>query len=590
MIRIKADRCGYTGYTCTAVPKLNPIFTNTEFSYDPVPGHITGLDVSQLDNYLNIPELMEGFVMTLPQIPDMEAANLEVPELSCRIDFDPFSDEAGATKNETKIGGFLDFYQAYTLSGTTITAEVEGGTVASYALPIALPDFGTDYILQPGLLEPMVDTSFAPVPIDQITAPEAGNNGNLLAIGMLQKWRTLVNGRINDLYRKVRTTFGEYDAAGLRDMLNKQNKKSPCANFTMTRTSGQNVIKVENPDRPNIPMYSISGGTVYVDGTKVEISGYTESGHTTTMGMFTAYLEIKGSTVDPAQPYVGTVKVITGNTVSETLSPLPKNTEDTYNFLIGGLRLVPPPENNQDPDYSGGTKFKFYELVVGDCLENIELSGGTGGGGSTSSWQYNGPFQVVAGATVGQVKVTGVDSDTTTTYAGYICYNGTDCELEPEKTVDIGASGSTHSVDIWVNISGTTGVSFDTDKDTSSTPPAYSVRLARVAGYHTVYTITLSGTTHAYTPSGPTDIRTPGNPVSNVELAYPGAGIIEGSSASTGASWKVQATTTGKIYGVQGGTYTGVYQVGGTASVSAKDVSDIHQFHFGDIYVDGRWS
>ena len=580
MIRIKADRCGYTGYTCTAVQKLNPIFTNTEFSYDPVPGHITGLDVSQLDNYLNIPELMEGFVMTLPQIPDMEAAKLEVPELSCRIDFDPFSDEAGATKNETKVGGFMDFYQLYTASEKVITAEVEGGTIASYALQTTLPYFETDYILQPGLLEPMVDTSFAPVPIDQITAPEAGNNGNLLAIGMLQKWRTLVNGRINDLYRKVRSTFGEYDAAGLRDMLNKQNKKSPCANFTMTRTSGQNVIKVENPDRPNIPMYSISGGTVYVDGTKVEVSGYTESGHTTTMGMFTAYLEIKGSTVDPAKPYVGTVKVITGNTVSETLSPLPKNTEDTYNFLIGGLRLIPPPENNQDPDYSGGTKFKLYELVVGDCLENIELSGGTGG--STTSWQYNGPFQVVGGTVTGSVKVTGVDSvvGSTVTYAGYICYNGTDCDLEPEASVDI-SGGSARDVDIYANIGAGKTVSFDTAPG-DGTPKPYSVRLARVSGYKTIYNIELGAST-----SGATGKYAAGQAVAQITDAYPNGHKISG----TDKEWIATAGGTAyRIYGVTNSVYTGRFIEGGTATVMATDTKDIRQFHFGDIYVDGRWS
>ena len=164
------------------------------------------------------------------------------------------------------------------------------------------------------------------------------------------------------------------------------------------------------------------------------------------------------------------------------LPSIPPNTDTVYNFMIGGIRLVPAPDNTE----SHGTKYKLYELVADECLENIELSGGTGG--STSSWQYNGPFQVVAGATVGQVKVTGVDSilSSDITYAGYICYNGTGCELEPEKTVNIGASGSTHNVDIWANIYAD-DVSFDTSPDpTSSTPPPYSVRLARVSGYHTV--------------------------------------------------------------------------------------------------------
>jgi hypothetical protein len=91
-------------------------------------------------------------------------ADIEVPELSCRVDFDPFSDASGTAKNDPTIqGGFLDFYQAYTLKEIDISAEVEGGTVSSYVLKTVLPDFETDYILQPGLLEPMVDTSFNPV-------------------------------------------------------------------------------------------------------------------------------------------------------------------------------------------------------------------------------------------------------------------------------------------------------------------------------------------------------------------------------------------------------------------------------------------
>ena len=593
MRRIAANRCGYNGYTCTPLGKLQPIFAHTGMVWDGIPEHRTPT-LEQLDNYKNIPAKIEGFLMTLPQIPDMSQVTLEVPELSCRVDFDPLSDAPGATKNDpSTVGGFLDNYNVYKNGGTYVSAEVEGATAtAEYVLKDTLPEFEAPYILQPGLLEPMVDTSFDPVPIDQITAMEANNNGVLLSIGMLQNWRTIVDGRINDLYQKVRTTYGEYDAAGLKDMLNQQNKKSPCPNFQITRTRGLSVIEAGSPNRP---IYEIAGGTVYVEGSTVEVGAY----GSTVAGVFAAYLTITEHSDDIEVPYTGTVSVVTAPQEAteeqlQVLPDIPPNTETSFNFLIGGVRLVPAISQAE----AGGTRYKLYELVAEDCLNSIELTGGTGGGGTTVTWEYNGPFHVVKGTTAGYVYLDPFDELGTSPwlYTGQIV-NGDLTFNAPAGNVQIkGATEVATSVtrDVYAKIDLSTRhteYTLDPPIEQSSDiqtqdPNVVFVRLARVTvgglKYENVVLQTYGQRLRdpAVQPGTPATLST-----SFVVDPHPSLVTIPIGTA-------VPFFAAGNIYEVEGGTLTGYYGepvAGSTASatVYATQYQEIIQIQYGDIVLSG---
>lgn len=591
MRRIAANRCGYNGYTCTPLGKLQPIFAHTGMVWDGIPEHMAPT-LEQLDNYKNIPAKIEGFLMTLPQIPDMSQVTLEVPELSCRVDFDPLSDAPGATKNDPgTVGGFLDNYNVYKNGGTYVSAEVEGATAtAEYVLKDTLPEFEAPYILQPGLLEPMVDTSFDPVPIDQITAMEANNNGVLLSIGMLQNWRTIVDGRINDLYQKVRTTYGEYDAAGLIDMLNQKYKKSPCPNFKMTRTAGLNVIQ---DGSSNTPIYSISGGTVYVDGTPVEVEAY---GGTNSAGVFVAYLTVTENPEGSEEAYTGTISVIRApnNATPEELQVLPKipaNTDTTFNFQIGGVRLVPAPSNTE----SHGTKYQLYELVVDECLENIELSGGTGGGSTVTS-EYDGPFKVVKGTTAGYVSLEPFDILGTSpqVYTGKIV-NGDLPFNAPIGDVQItGATDATISVtkDIYAKIHLNTKqteyvITVPQTRPENEQDIIY-VRLARVTLGGIKYDKVVVTSSYARLQNTAIIGQTVTRPIDFVVDPQPALFNIP-----VGTAFPFYAV--GNVYEVEGGTLTGWYgkpatSIAGStvgATVIATQEKEIIQIQYGDIVLSG---
>ena len=236
---------------------------------------------------------------------------------------------------------------------------------------------------------------------------------------------------------------------------------------------------------------------------------------------------------------------------------------------------------------SGSTVWTLYEIQQGDCIYEITIGGGTGGG-STVTWEYDGPFKVIGGksveiqgTTVNSVQITGIDTDAQNrTKAGLVCYTGTNCGL-----VDPGvATGITTGSDIFACITAD-GISYRVGVDPADNPPAYNVRLAKVIDNTTYYTVTF--------PEG-VEIKDEspmaGSTISSIyDAMTTGGGIIPDPSDTTGSHFSIGVGETGQIYEVQDNVCTDRYIVGGTASVTAWSESTIKQIHYGDIYVDGRW-
>ena len=478
MKRIARNRCGYDGYKCRPIPKLNPLFQNTytdiyaverikealdsEFNsawvgpdqYDP------NMLVGTIDNYAQLPQQFEGFIMTLAPIINMEdepGPFPEVPELACRVDFNPFTAGSAAIENNdpdytanqaTAETGFLDFYtQIPTYSASVYVdveggteTEVSGGTVTVTGLTIAtdMPAYiqgstitedshlgwiiGGDKITLtagPGLLEPMLDTELPPIGIDTIPSADIIGDFAMWEFNTINQWQRLVDARLNGL-KTVIPTVDYGGVRGLYNLKNKEYQKSVCGNFQ---------ISVANPLEPiigtldmNTPLYEISGGTIFLNGQYVSIGGAPSTDGDTgeyevndvsgevdyILAPFTAYLDVA--------PAGNTASVITYPGSDVTIDETKREAGHTY-IYIGAVKSVSASANFP---LEGGTAFKLYKIEQGDCIDEVR----TNYGGSD---EYPGPFVVAVGysSATPYIYVGGFDEDSSNDpQAGKIYLNG----------------------------------------------------------------------------------------------------------------------------------------------------------------------
>lgn len=350
MIRIKPNRCGYTGYTCTGIDPLKEPFRygklvcDTEMNRTSFPDIAWGSDTPDsskyhmIDNYKNLPTQLKGFMMTISQLIDMDVA-LSYPEKECRTNVDPFRVIGG-------VDGFLNLFAKYS---DRVTGRTEGSSYVH--LDSSLLCFNTDpgttteeetsgeeLTFEPGIIEPMLDTEFSPVGIELSTGLDASLDGIMIAIAMLTKWRTVVDGKLNDIY----TRLGHI--TGIRNMLISMQMESICREFKIELTSGD---PIQWSGSKRAPKYKITEGSVYVNGKPIKIPGVSNI-----EGAFYRYMNFK-ITYDNKN-----VPTVTASIGSQK--------EGDFSLGLGGVKL-------SSKSQSGVPTYKVYQIVQERCMFSIEL-------------------------------------------------------------------------------------------------------------------------------------------------------------------------------------------------------------------------
>lgn len=350
MIRIKPNRCGYTGYTCTGIDTLKEPFRygkmvcDTEMNRTSFPGIAWDADTPDsskyhmIDNYKNLPTQLKGFMMTISQLIDMDVA-LSYPEKECRTNVDPFRVIGG-------VDGFLNLFAKYS---DRVTGRTEGSSYVH--LDSSLLCFNTDpgttteeetsgeeLTFEPGIIEPMLDTEFSPVGIELSTGLDASLDGIMIAIAMLTKWRTVVDGKLNDIY----TRLGHI--TGIRNMLISMQMESICREFKIELTSGD---PIQWSGSKRAPKYKITEGSVYVNGKPIKIPGVSNI-----EGAFYRYMNFK-ITYDNKN-----VPTVTASIGSQK--------EGDFSLGLGGVKL-------SSKSQSGVPTYKVYQIVQERCMFSIEL-------------------------------------------------------------------------------------------------------------------------------------------------------------------------------------------------------------------------
>lgn len=258
MRRIHKDRCGYEGYTCKGVSRLSGTLSGTEMTQDTDPSRVTGLApevglaAALIDNYLNLPTLVRGMVMTVPDIQDMSGVP-SVPELACPASSDPFGD------------GFLDLFSTFADRTLVGLAPDATNTALATKLQKFIKDDGTEGTMHPGVLEPMLDTSFSPVGVGPVPSVNSTIDGIMVVLTMLTKWRI----KVEDFINSYQPSSSLWRINALSKALGKALGQSQCDNFRIALTSGSAVVESGGA----APRYSVGSGHVRVNGEDFSVSG-----------------------------------------------------------------------------------------------------------------------------------------------------------------------------------------------------------------------------------------------------------------------------------------------------------------------------
>lgn len=472
MQRINPRGCGYEiketaagkVYICTPTESLKPLFAHTyvDTYATPTVGEGSGDDyhVKQeawvsgslqgtLDNYSQIPQVFEGFVMTLTPIIDMngDALSPEVPELECRVSFDPFvtastllvgnTATAYTADPDTVNTGFLDMYNNVTsarqppddtirdhiyrervymlartndeLSDTVIDITGE----SAYKISTQIRPFikgSTHYVdgigfqfvgdsLQtltagPGILEPMLDTAFPHINLDTITGPDALGDFTMWEFDVINQWKKLVDIRLNDI-NVPRYNYNKIN--GALNLEGAKNIKSPCDNFQIYRynASISPIQTVNASESPVFPGYCISDGIVYIDGERVEVSGVHP--YTVTDSATGKEQRIDGNDDDPPSkmlvPFIAYLDVYGGSASVYTEALNAGASSDPVNYpsvrqsghTYVYIGAVREVVSNDIKAYHPADKFVLYQIDQGDCITDVITS---------DKDNYVGPFVV----------------------------------------------------------------------------------------------------------------------------------------------------------------------------------------------------
>ena len=392
MKRIDSEGCGYvygvTGLTCTAVPKLDPLFANTIISAATT--EVGNRDVwvwpesgrpsqATVDNYAQIPQSFEGFVMTMEPIIDMSGGSgyAEVPEIACRVNTDPFSTQKGSVLNpstdytadiDTINSGFIDLFNQVDQYKQNVYVSVASNTDAHLRYTIPMMVDVTDgstvnsvYTVKPGILDPMVDTMMPDVGVKTIPAIDAGLDGVFLALDRLQMWRSTIDTRITNLTIAKPNIFPQ---------------DSPCDNFNIELRSGEPYQPDIREHESNDPWYSISDGNIKINGIPVAVTGMTGVGDGAIVEV------IDGATTNKlaVAPFAVYLRVTSDNGIITADKMVyrqtsPEKDSDYQLYYIGGVTKV------FKPRATGSTVGDvLYQIDQGDCIEDIEyITGQTSG-------------------------------------------------------------------------------------------------------------------------------------------------------------------------------------------------------------------
>ena len=399
MKRIKSG-CGYiigdNTYTCKGIGMLNAAFKDADPAFDKIPQHL------------------EGFVMTLSPILNMDAKRMEVPELACRVELNPFEVHDGAILNagsdytsysENQSDGFLDMYGRVYKGMDDLYFYIDNPDNHKDVDNDSDYVFTVDAVMGPGILEPLVDTSFSPLGVDTITAVDAGLDGLGYSLDVFGQWRDLIESRINSLSTGV--TIDYRPVRGLLNLEQAKNKEGRCKNFKISLMGG--TPAVIGTALAQDPVYTIAGGTITVNGSTVIVEG-----STTTVPTFESYLDILESTVTPGS-YLGVVR--------QSLPTAPVEGHLKYVYIGSVVEIT----GSSTFPYHNAESYKLYQIKQGDCIINVDVN-------REEDDEYRGPFWVtrVSGRSM---KVTGFDGTAQQPKAGKVYVDGTTVTTVGEGTL-----------------------------------------------------------------------------------------------------------------------------------------------------------
>lgn len=561
------DKKWYYGavYNCQGTTELNPAFQHTTLTAG---GNL-------YDNYYNLPQKVKGFIMTLsPVIPMDTVANpksLVVPETSCVNDFDL------TDPNST------DYYMLYgdPRLYVSINGSTYGGTEAMWNQEYTTED--AVYELNPGALEPMIDTAFPPVGVDNITFDDVQYTGGFILDRLNNSWRNMIQNQINSLYNRSSTAYMDWSGInGLARLMATDQEESECPNFQIRLASGTPLVEGHR----NIvwPTYNVTGGVIYVDGDSVSVASATGYGGQE----FDVYLDIWPKGVDNAVATTATLfEVIPKD--SWDVTTITRQEGHVYLF-VGCVTAVHEPAVSTGP-FSPSREYTLFKITQGDCITDVSLSGGTGGTTVTEIYDYEGPYKIVyAGLDVNPAEppeeyeyvpagfgVIGTPTDIETVDNTNVQRAGRIYQCGDEATQGWGPEADgIDGGDIFAYLQGGTLLGYghtvpETADTTEDAEPIYTIRLGNASFKPSPVDIPVGGTTVTIQASA-LSIGLKVVPPSEVAVETPGTTItnLTRITGSTSFSYLVDMLIDGSTAWTT------------TATVLPK----IKQYHTGDIYID----
>ena len=350
MISVAKNRCGYSGYTCIGVPAVDSVFmfnglvADTEYRdtggvFKSVPqegdNEETLPSMDYIDNYLNLPVKIRGLVMTVDHILDMSGAKPPAPEVTCKASDEELYDLFTTLYSSIVDGRPFPKEKTYTILGETPLCFT---TKDQYT---GNPEEKDENYLEPGLLEPMLDTAFSPVDID---VDPWNWNGLTYVLVQLTKWRILVDQRLNELSKAVAHIYG------IRNMLTAMQQESICSEFKISRTGGGSPIQWSGA-LSSTPKYSVAGGLVKLNGESKSVSGKSNL-----TPPFYVYLNIDTDGDN-------------GKGVTKFNATLGTKPSGVYSLGIGGVRKVTG--KGSKPRYT------IYEIAQERCKASLTIHSST---------------------------------------------------------------------------------------------------------------------------------------------------------------------------------------------------------------------
>lgn len=618
MKRIQPAGCGYiSGYICRGLSPIDSAFRSGSTAI-PMPIVSGGTVYSDKSG---IPQQLEGFVMTLSPVIDMDTLELEIPELECRTEFNPFEiSEEPVYKNDggdytglasNKYDGFLDFYLNGGTIGTPITTEsktykesvyikVDGATT-----PVYVPGSENPYILGgtwtftdaqvvgPGILEPMVDTDFSPITIDTIPPSDAYFDTTTYLFDIFDAWRSLVDERLNNIHDYV-IPIGEGGINGLLNLENAKNQNGGCYNFEIVVNGPQ--TQVIGGVSITVPTYNFAGptdgtgsyaGIVKIDGEVHKVLNPNmgpEGGVPASVGEqgFDAYLDIFNYTdSDTTTPMLGaTIAVVPfGDEPSSTSEEISGFTHRKFEYIGSVKKII----SDAETPFEGNEAYKLYEIEQGDCIYEINLDGESGGGSLNK--YYDGPFKVTCDAAGVHISNSSLSTDGKD-IAGRVFVCGSSVATGDETTlanlnVPLGSDMDTASYDVYAIVT----------KGQTNSRPAWTVEYDTAPGKTGTYSIRLGHVDII----GQTDpaLTIPSDPEVRIITTNRETGDTVKGEDIDGNTYSVYINDIkyypGSDYVVQ---YINVTIEGETYSVNpeADRSYKYAQYHAGDLYLDDECS